>query len=382
MKEEGMSVTQTIIATAIATLVTVSLPLDIPACSVFVLHSDVGPVYGQNLDWVEFFPGHVLVNVRGVEKTVLDWEGHWPAPSERPKTSWVSRYGSVTFTCYGRDFIEGGMNEVGLMVDETNLTAAYPPDDGRPGVSCAQWMQYQLDNFATVDEVMAHLDDLRPDGEGWHYLIADADGNCAVIEYVGGRPLIHTGADLRVAAISNTSYEQGLSHIPMDKAFGGDIDIASGNDAYGKFLRMTIMIEAYDPTKHRVARDYAFDILESAGCDETIRSVVYDAPARCVAWRTPSNASIRWLAFASLDFSPSAPTRFVDVETPNSGEVSEELTEYSIEENRKLVRAVLDSGERSASTTELLAERGLTYDEALEMIALHPESNSETRTRN
>lgn len=47
----------------------------------------------------------------------------------------------------------------------------------RPGISCTQWMQYQLDNHATVEDVIEHLDDLRPDGEGWHYLIADSTGS-------------------------------------------------------------------------------------------------------------------------------------------------------------------------------------------------------------
>jgi choloylglycine hydrolase len=318
------------------------------------------------------------VNVRSVEKTVLDWKGDWPVLSEKPTTSWRSRYGSVTFTSYGRDFIEGGMNEAGLIVDETNLIAVYPPEDDRPGISCAQWMQYQLDNFATVDEVLAHLDDLRPDGEGWHYLIADATGKCAVIEYLKGTAVVYTADELEVCALSNTTYRQALSHIPMDKAFGGDIDISSGSDAYGRFLRMTILIKAFDPEKHGPARDYAFTILDDVAGEETLRSVVYDAPARKVLWRTRSDNSIRWLDLSSLDFSPSAPTRIIDVETGGPGDVSSKLTEYSIEQNRQLVRGVRDSGERSEATIRLLAGRELTYDMALELIALHP-TNGEKR---
>ncbi|UCD77383.1 MAG: hypothetical protein JSW26_18430, partial [Desulfobacterales bacterium] len=120
------------------------------ACTIFSLSRGAEAVYGQNLDWYDPLPGLVVVNPRGIRKTILDWDGSWPAAGERGPVAWVSRYGSVTFTCYGRDFIEGGMNEAGLMVDETNLTAVYPPEDDRPGVSCTQWMQYQLDNYATV----------------------------------------------------------------------------------------------------------------------------------------------------------------------------------------------------------------------------------------
>jgi penicillin V acylase-like amidase (Ntn superfamily) len=143
------------------------------ACSIFSFSTDSGVVYGQNLDWHTPFPGQVIVNKRGIEKGLLPWKGSWPAPADSGTVTWVSRYGSVSFTCYGRDFIEGGMNEAGLMIDQASLSAVYPPDDGRPGISCPQWMQYQLDNFGTVDEVLEHLDELKPDGEGWHYLIAD-----------------------------------------------------------------------------------------------------------------------------------------------------------------------------------------------------------------
>jgi choloylglycine hydrolase len=342
------------------------------ACSVFALQTEDGPVFGQNLDWYEWFPGHVVVNVREVKKMVLPWKGDWPAPSDRPSLSWTSRYGSVTFTSYGRDFIEGGMNEVGLVVDETNLTAVYPPDDGRPGLSCAQWMQYQLDNFKTVDEVIDHLGDLRPDGEGWHYLIVDANGECAVIEYLNGRALVHTGSGAKVCALTNTTYRQALSHIPMDSAFGGDIDIASGHDAYGRFIRMAVSIRDYDRNRHGDPTDYAFTVLEQVGSDETRRSVVYDAATRRVLWRTQSNPSIRWLTLSSLDFSPSAPTRVIDVESEGKGEMCSKLVEYSVEANREVVREVLDSDTRSDATTRLLAARGLSYDQALEMIAAQP----------
>lgn len=341
------------------------------ACSVFALPSNGGTVYGQNLDWREWFPGHVLVNVRGVEKAILDWEGHWPTTSARKTITWTSRFGSVTFTCYGRDFIDGGMNEVGLIVDETNFDAGYPPDDDRPGISCTQWMQYQLDNFATVDEVLTHLGDLRPDGEGWHYLIADAGGECAVIEYANGNPVVYKGEDLPYRAISNTSYRQGLSHIPMDKAFGGEIDIASGDDAYGRFIRMAILLDSFDDTLESPAAGYAFTILDKVGSELTRRSVVYDGPALRVLWRTESNPAVRWLDLGSLDFSAGQPTRVVDIEVMGPGDVAGMLEEYTAEGNLKLVKGVLGL-KASEEVRALLATRGLTYDQVLEMIALHP----------
>lgn len=134
------------------------------ACSAFSVSTEAGVVTAKNMDRDDEFPGAVLVNPRGVEKTAVPWRGWWPVRDSRPAARWVCGYGSVTFSCWGRDFIAGGMNEAGLVVEQAGLTSEYAPDDGRPGVSCAQWMQYQLDNFATVAEFVEQLDDLRPDG--------------------------------------------------------------------------------------------------------------------------------------------------------------------------------------------------------------------------
>lgn len=345
---------------------------DSHACSIFALRTDKGAVYGQNLDWYEYFPGVVLVNVRGEEKTILPWKGRWPAPSDYPEVSWVSRYGSATFTCYGRDFIDGGMNEAGLVVDEASLISTYSPDDGRPGVSCAQWMQYQLDNYATVAEVIEHLGDLRPDGEGWHYLIADATGDCAAIEYLDGTPTVIWGDKLEWPALTNTTYAQALTHIPMDAAFGGDIDIAAGTDSYARFVRLAALMRDHDPENDKDLVGRAFLMLSEVSVDETLRSVVYDARTRRVHWKTRANTTERWLDLAALDLSNDMGTRFVDVEIAATGDASGALARFTLMHNRELVNTVRDSGKRSAGTIQKLKVRGLTYDEALELIAHHP----------
>jgi choloylglycine hydrolase len=323
-------------------------------CSIFALATESEVVYGQNLDWSEYFPGNVVVNPRGIRKAILPWKGSWPVSYCGEPVTWVSRYGSITLTCYGRDFIEGGMNEAGLVIDETSLYAVYPPEDGRPGVSCAQWMQYQLDNYATVDEVLLNLDELRPDGEGWHYLVTDSTGASAAIEYLKGAPTVYAGDSLEVPALTNTTYRQALSHIAMEKAFGGDIDIASGSDSYGRFVRMAALMRDYVPSRSGSAVDYAFMILDQVSCDETLRSVVYDATAKAVYWKTPKNPEVRWLTFASLDFSSGARVLVVDVEKGGPGNVSAKLAEYTVEGNRAIVTATKGPG--SEELLRLIAE--------------------------
>ena len=343
------------------------------ACTIFAFSHGSETVYGQNLDWHTPLPSLVIVNKRGVAKTVLHWKGGWPAATDdREEVSWVSRYGSVTFACYGRDFIEGGMNEAGLTVDETSLAAVYPPDDGRPGVSCTQWMQYQLDNHATVKEVIEHLDDLRPDGEGWHYLIADSTGSCAVIEYLSGDALVYMGDAVEVCALTNTTYAQALSQMSLDRAFGGRIDIAAGSDSYGRFVRIAALLMDYDPASDGGATDYAFYMLGEVSSDDTRRAVVYDAGRRRVLWKSQENPKTRWLDLDNLDLTADTPTRIVDVDSGGPGDMKNRLRDYTIEANRAIVKSILGSDKLIKGTAGELRPRGLTLEEALEIIALHP----------
>jgi choloylglycine hydrolase len=343
------------------------------ACSIFAMSHGDDAVYGQNLDCHSYFPGHVVVNKLGVEKVLLPWKGAWPTRvSHKNDVLWVSRYASITFTSYGRDFIEGGMNEAGLMVDEASLYAVYPPNDGRPGISCPQWMQYQLDNYATVAEVIEHLEDLRPDGEGPHYLISDRTGACVVIEYLSGGPLTYTGETAEVCALTNTTYKQTLSHIPMDAAFGGEIDIGAGSDSYGRFVRMAALLRDYDPPGDGVAADYAFHILGEVSSDKTLRSVVYDAGRGRVLWKTRDNEKVRWLDFGSLDLAENTPTQLLDVEAGGPGDVSPLLEDYTIEANRALVNGVLKSDRQNPEIIDKLKARGLTFDTAVELTIQNP----------
>jgi choloylglycine hydrolase len=264
------------------------------------------------------------------------------------------------------------MNEKGLAIDETNLVSVYEPGDGRPGVSCAQWIQYQLDNFATVGEVIEHLDDLRLDGEGWHFLVADADGRSAVLEFPGGEIKVITGGDLSVSALTNTTHEQAMSHVPMDAAFGGELDIATGSGSYGRFVKMAAMIRDYDPARDGKGDDYAFRILEAVRCENTLRSVVYDAGRGRVSWTTPGNRERRWLDFANLDLTLATPTRMVDVEAGGPGNVAGLLEDYTTGKNRMIVDGVLGKSRDDRRIVDKLAARGMTVDEAIERIVNNP----------
>ncbi len=97
----------------------------------------------------------------------------------------------MTFNQHGREIPHGGMNETGLVVQAMMLTETkYPAPDSRPAISRLQWIQYQLDNFSTVKEIIASDSILRISpggGSGPHFLCIDREGNYVSIEFLDGK---------------------------------------------------------------------------------------------------------------------------------------------------------------------------------------------------
>ncbi len=180
------------------------------ACTTFYLDNENQPIYGRNFDW-RLGGGHIIINKRGVQKRAI---------SDQPddvnnRLSWVSKYGSATFNLFGREFPLGGMNEAGLVVESMMLDKTqYPPKDSRPEVMVSQWVQYQLDNFSRVEDVIASDSKIRIQSSRdskLHFLICEQSGICATIEFIGGELLYHTNERMPVKTLTNSTYADSLS---------------------------------------------------------------------------------------------------------------------------------------------------------------------------
>ena len=162
------------------------------ACSTFLLSKNGKHVFGRNYDWVSG-NGMVMVNARGLAKTSFMSDG--------VAISWVSGYGSVTFNQFGKEFPHGGMNERGLVVELMWLSeTTYPDQDDRASMNELQWVQYQLDNCKNIAEVIATDKKIRISRAGaapLHFLVADASGKAATIEFIDGKMVVHEGSDLK-----------------------------------------------------------------------------------------------------------------------------------------------------------------------------------------
>jgi len=320
------------------------------ACSTFCLKQDGAVVYGRNYDF-DIGTGVVIVNRRGVQKFSLP-------KKDSTTASWVSVYGSVTFNQFGREYPMDGMNEAGLAVALMWLDGSvYPPNDERPALGVLEWIQYQLDRYATVGEVLAHADDVRVrGGTPLHYLIADRTGAAATIEYLDGKLVVHTGSALPTANLTNDSYPSSLQYLRSQHA------MPSGSGSLQRFARTAMMIA--EPADGQNATDRTLDILQAVKQPNTRWSAAYDLTNLEVTWTTDLTPARKSLRFAATDFACSQPPLALDVRSPMIGDVSAKLLPWSAEENRA---SMIDA----YASTSILSETPLDW---IEQSAAHAES--------
>jgi penicillin V acylase-like amidase (Ntn superfamily) len=116
-------------------------------CTTFVLRQGNRIIFGRNLDWYSG-TGLVIVNPRNLEKVTI------VNPSEKA-VKWISKFGSITFNQIGRELPFGGINESGLVVEHMTLDeTVYLSKDNRYAIGAFQWIQFQLDNYSTIEEVI------------------------------------------------------------------------------------------------------------------------------------------------------------------------------------------------------------------------------------
>ena len=316
------------------------LPGSLEPCTTFVLKDGKGRLFfGRNFDFPAG-PGHIHVNLRGAAKTSL------PTPGEKPLT-WVAKYGSVSFNQNGREFPYGGINEAGLVIEQMmheSPKSRYPQKDGRFGLEELQWIQYQLDTAATVADVAASDGRVRVSDNSvapLHFLVADAKGDTAVIEYLAGKMTCYRGADLPLAACANSPYEDSLAYYrSLDGGGLAQISNADGRiSSENRFARAAWLAGSY-ATDNGEPVAYALDILQKVASRGTQWSIVYDLEKLAIHFRTTANPRVRVLSVKDFDFACGARWLLGDIHTTAS---KADFLEYTAAANAAMINAVWDN---------------------------------------
>ncbi|MEO3358042.1 linear amide C-N hydrolase [Acinetobacter haemolyticus] len=270
----------------------------------------------------------------------MDWKvdvgtNLWIMPSgiERdsnagPKSlKWKSKYGSVIATGYDISTTDG-MNEAGLVANVLWLVESQYPDtkkSNKPQLSISAWAQYVLDNFSTVAEAVKTLEkepfDLITDnvpGEQrlttLHLSISDKTGDSAIIEYIGGKQVIHHNKKYQVMTNSPT-FDQQLALNTYWQQIGGTVMLPGTNRAADRFARASFYINAIpknDNPKDAIASvfsvirnasvPYGLNTAEEPNISSTRWRTVADHKQQLYFFESAVSPNVFWIDLKKINF--------------------------------------------------------------------------------
>ena len=282
----------------------------------------------RSMDWKEDTRSNLWIFPRGMKRNGVIGKN----PLE-----WTSKYGSVVASAYDICSTDG-MNEKGLVANLLWLAESeYPQWDGKkPGLSIAAWVQYILDNFATVDEAVSYVEkgtfevvsDMMPDGTRMatlHLSISDADGDNAIFEYIGGELKIHHDKSYQVMTNSPV-FDQQLALNDYWKNIGGTTFLPGTNRAADRFVRASFYINAIPKVADtRTAVASVFSVIRNTSVPLGI-TTPNEPNISSTRWRTVSDQknkvyffestiqpNVFWVNLQDVDFSEKAPVKMLDL---------------------------------------------------------------------
>ena len=335
---------------------------NVSACSAFGISKGNQIIVGKNLDWF-CNTAFLVVNKRNVtKKTFLS--------SSSSILEWISKYGSITFTQNGVGFTSGGMNEAGLVIEESWLgQTQYPAPDERPVIDEIQWIQYQLDNYSTVEEVIETNSKLRIQkyfGES-HYFVYDKSGNAAAIDFLNGEMVYHLIPKTGVQVLTNDTYELSSDSLNKFEGFGGSRLIPKGTNSLYRFARAAKMVKDYERNDTTNIIDCGFSILSNISQRSTAWSVVYDISNLRIYYKTSSSPEIKEVSFNNFDFDCSRPMMLIEINIQRKGDISNLFERYTLDKNRDLIAKVIKNWRENKFALNIT-------DEEIEKLIQYPET--------
>jgi choloylglycine hydrolase len=338
------------LATVTLLAVTVLLSDALHACSTFCVHLGGRTFFGRNYDF-DIGDALVMVNPSGLQKKGIQSDG--------PK--WTATFGSVTFNQFGRDHPTGGMNETGLIVELMWLDEAkYPGPDKRAALGVLEWIQYQLDTAATVDDVLSSDAKVRINGRvPLHYLVSDRSGRAATVEFLRGKLVAHVDDNLPVPVLTNSTYRESLEFFTARRS-----KVPGGNGSVERFARAAMRLDALKGSPVADPVTILFTVLDDVAQPNTRWSIIYDQTRRAVYFRTDVHRAIRSVSLDAFSFACRDGVKLLDIDTRVEGDVAKKFKPYSAAANLAFITRTY------AGTSVTRA----TPSEEVAAIAAHPDS--------
>lgn len=251
--------------------------------------------------------------------------------------TWKAKYGSIVATAF--DLIAtDGMNESGFAGHILWLAESEygKPTEDATQLSQSVWLQYYLDNFATVAEAVEWTQSSQvairqlfdPTGHlvpTLHLAINDATGDSAIIEYVDGTPSVYDSRDYKVMT-NSPSFDKQLELVKQIEGLGGDKPLPGSTLASDRFARASYYIERQVTPKTQVDAIAAmFSIIRNAAqpfrapepgkpdASQTIWQVVLDLTNRRYVFESTTRPGMVWIDLDELSFTEGSKSLRLDL---------------------------------------------------------------------
>lgn len=292
--------------------------------------NDIAVLTGRSMDWPESTQPLIVAFPRGRQRDGIAPRGVVEDPNP---FHWTSRYGSLVTTVYGAGAVDG-VNEVGLAGHALylNSTDFGDRDPAKPAVQAGLWLQYLLDQAASVTEALALLEtvqliniNVRDRDANLHLALEDVTGDSAIIEFAEGRHVIHHGPEFTLMTNDPTYDEQlellaqhDFSHPSRDMPLPGNVN------AVDRFQRAAYYAALLPkPTSQRQAVASVMAIMRNVsvpfgapykdfGIYDTEYRTVTDLTNRMYFFELTTSPNVIWVKLDGIDFAESATVVAVD----------------------------------------------------------------------
>jgi penicillin V acylase-like amidase (Ntn superfamily) len=281
-------------------------------------------IVGRNMDWFEDIRSNMWILPRGVERDGL---------AEKNPARWTSKYGSVVLTAYDVG-VADGVNEKGLAAHMLYLpeTSVGPRDESLPGLSMSLWVQYYLDQFATVDEAVKsfgespyQLQMMVEPASGRastvHIALNDATGDSAVIECIDGKIQIYHDRN-HIVMTNQPSFDKQLENLRRFRGFGGDQRLPGTHEPADRFVRGAYYVKHLpEPQSDReavaammsvmrnVSAPFGISDPERPNVSTTVWRTITDLTNRVLYYDSVFSPNVFWVDIKMINFDVGQPVR-------------------------------------------------------------------------
>jgi choloylglycine hydrolase len=312
------------------------------ACS-RMLSADNGQAIltARNMDWPVDMGTSLWMLPRGIKRDGM---------AGNNSLAWTSKYASiVTASAWlpsGKSAVSDGMNEKGLVANMLWLDPSdYGTRDARiPGLSLALWGQYILDNFETVNEaveaiqsgtfqVVSQAIPVTVPGSGTtisaavlHLSLTDKSGDSAIVEYIGGKPVVHHDRNYTIMT-NQPAFDKQQENLKQYQGFGGNKPLPGTADPADRFVRAAYYMKlSPTPNDYREAVANILSIARAASqpfrvsgdpkhpyAGATIWTSIADSTNGSYYLALAVSPSIIWANFAEFNLEAGAPVMKLDL---------------------------------------------------------------------